>query len=40
MLVGIDYSEFDGSWENTHPYADIDYRQGTNGQQGGYQRGL
>ena len=38
MLVGIDYSEFDGSWENTHAYADIDFRQGTNGRQGGYQR--
>ena len=40
ILVGMDYSEFDGSWENTHPYADIDFDQGTDARQGGYERGV
>ncbi len=40
VLLGFDNSEFDGSWENPHPYADIDFDQGTDDRQGGYDRAV
>ena len=40
VLVGFDFSEFDGSWDNPHPYADIDFDQGTDSRQGGHDRGV
>ena len=36
MRVGADYSEFDGTWPNTHPFADISFSQGTNKTLGGH----
>ena len=38
MRVGVDYSEFDGSWDNTHPFADISFDKGTNDTLGGWER--
>ncbi len=35
MRVGADYSEFDGTWPNTHPYAGISFSQGSNKMLGG-----
>ena len=40
VLAGYDYSEFDGTWKNTHPYADIDFKQGTNDRLGGHERAV
>ena len=40
VLAGYDYSEFDGTWKNTHPYADIDFKQGSNDRLGGYERAV
>jgi len=40
VLAGYDYSEFDGTWKNTHPFADIDFKQGTNGRLGGHERSV
>ncbi len=38
LRVGIDHSEFDGSWDNTHPFAGISFDQGTNDVLGGWER--
>ena len=32
-----DYSEFDGTWDNEHPFADIDLDEGTEGNIGGWE---
>ena len=36
VRASIDYSEFDGSWKNSHPFADIDFKPGTNRRLGGW----
>ena len=33
----INYSEFDGSWENAHPFSDLGLDKGTNGNIGGWE---
>jgi iron complex outermembrane recepter protein len=38
MRVSADYSEFDGTWPNTHPFADISFSQGTNRMLGGHRK--
>ena len=38
VRVGVDHSEFDGSWDNTHPFAGIGFDQGTNDVLGGWER--
>ncbi|HEY6644649.1 TonB-dependent receptor [Povalibacter sp.] len=38
VLVGADYSEFDGSWRNEHPYANIDFDKGTDSRSGGHEK--
>jgi len=37
FLVGADYSEFDGSWKNHHPYAGIGFDLGTDRRSGGHE---
>ncbi len=37
FLVGADYSEFDGSWKNTHPYSGISFDLGTDRRSGGHE---
>lgn len=37
IRASIDYSEFDGSWKNSHPFADIDFEPGTNRRLGGWE---
>ncbi len=36
VRLGYEHSEFDGSWENTHPNADAGFSPGTNGNIGGW----
>jgi iron complex outermembrane recepter protein len=38
VRVSADYSEFDGTWPNTHPFADISFSQGTNKTLGGHRK--
>ena len=38
IRASIDYSEYDGSWKNSHPFADIDFKPGTNRRLGGYEK--
>ncbi len=33
-----DFSKYDGSWKNSHPFADINFRPGTNRRLGGYRK--
>lgn len=37
VRASVDYSEFDGSWKNSHPFADIDFSPGTNRRLGGWE---
>lgn len=37
VRASYDSSEFDGSWENTHPFADFGFSPGTNGNVGGWE---
>jgi len=37
IRASIDYSEYDGSWKNSHPFADIDFFPGTNRRLGGWE---
>lgn len=36
VRASIDYSKFDGSWKNSHPFADIDFEPGTDDRLGGW----
>ncbi len=36
MRASVDYTEFDGSWKNSHPFADIDFSPGTDDRLGGW----
>ncbi|MEM6682896.1 MAG: TonB-dependent receptor [Pseudomonadota bacterium] len=36
VRFGFDHTQFDGSWENTHPNADLDFSPGTTGRIGGW----
>lgn len=36
LRLAYEHSEFDGSWENTHPNADAGFSPGTNGNVGGW----
>lgn len=36
LRISYDHTEFGGSWENTHPNADVGINPGTNGNVGGY----
>jgi len=38
VRASADYSEFDGTWPNTHPFADISFSQGTNKTLGGHRK--
>ncbi len=38
VRAGVDYSEFDGTWKNTHPFCNINYSQGTNCRLGGSEK--
>ncbi|MFL2771410.1 MAG: TonB-dependent receptor [Rhodospirillaceae bacterium] len=38
IRASIEYSEYDGSWKNSHPFADIDFSPGTNTRLGGYEK--
>jgi iron complex outermembrane recepter protein len=38
VRVSADYSEFDGTWDNTHPFADIGFSQGSNKRLGGHEK--
>ncbi len=38
VRVGVDYSEFDGSWDNTHPFSDISFSKGSDDKLGGWER--
>ncbi|MEQ8735143.1 MAG: TonB-dependent receptor [Rhodospirillaceae bacterium] len=37
MRASVDYTEFDGSWKNSHPFADVDLDPGTNRRLGGWE---
>jgi iron complex outermembrane receptor protein len=37
FLLAAEYSEFDGTWTNHHPYADIKFSQGTDKRSGGHE---
>lgn len=37
IRASIDYTEYDGSWKNSHPFADIDFEPGTNRRVGGWE---
>ncbi|MBT5566773.1 MAG: TonB-dependent receptor [Rhodospirillaceae bacterium] len=37
VRASVDYSEFDGSWKNSHPFAAIDFDEGTNERLGGWE---
>ncbi|MDX2143453.1 MAG: TonB-dependent receptor, partial [Rhodospirillaceae bacterium] len=36
--VSVDYSNFDGTWRNTHPFANINFSQGTDDWLGGHRK--
>ncbi|MGB1876069.1 MAG: TonB-dependent receptor [Rhodospirillaceae bacterium] len=36
IRASVDYSKFDGSWKNSHPFADIDFDPGTDDRLGGW----
>ena len=38
IRVSADYSEFDGTWQNTNPLANISFSQGTNDRLGGHSK--
>ncbi len=38
MRAFADYSEYDGSWKNSHPFADINFSPGTDRRVGGYEK--
>lgn len=38
IRAAIDYSEYDGSWKNSHPFSDIDFKPGTDRRLGGYEK--
>jgi iron complex outermembrane receptor protein len=37
IRASFDYTEFDGSWKNSHPFADIDFEPGTDRRLGGWE---
>lgn len=38
LLGNVSYSTFGGSWKNTHPFCDIDFKKGTDCSLGGWRR--
>lgn len=38
ITASVDYSEFDGSWRNPHPFCDISFEPGTDCRVGGYEK--
>ena len=38
IIAAVDYSEFDGSWANPHPFCDSELEPGTNCRLGGYEK--